>query len=740
MPARSHARSAVVIASLLPLGFSPIAPAHADPWAAPASYYSGATGTGSTLKSQLRTAMSTGHIQRTYGNFRDIAALVDADPNNIGSINDPGNIILVYDGVSVDGDWDSGVTWNREHVWPQSRQPGSASNSSTGNLGDPHALRPATPLVNSARSNKPFGFDTTTGSYGSLGSYWFPGDGDKGDIARSIFYSDTRWSSLGLSLTDSFPSGNQMGDLSSMIAWNYADAPSEFERRRNHAIASRNFTERDGTAQTNFFFTNNRNAFVDMPWVVHSIYVDQANDSTVSVGGGPASDGSSSVEVLLGRVFLNGSASGLGTAAVTVNKAGDDGTYFDVQTSGGATSDITGQYNNFALGGPGSRVLNVGLDTVDTSTTGLKSGQVTIDNLDVTTQGGAGNGANDANDTIHVGVAVVSQRVVTATSVDLGTSIVGYTASAFSTLSTTGSDDERTRVTVGNQLFDDASDTTDFFIGETFTTAGNKSGTQSFAVTGEGLTGEGSYSDVQVAYTATALDPSNASFASPTDADDLVVDFGIVALGSNGGQLTQSFDLFNLESTAGFTADLDLDAVTLDGSTGAALDTTLAATSGIQAGSSVAFDVTLDTSALGDFSAVWGLDTSDEDVAGETSTRLDDAITATGLVTFGGDANLDFEVNLVDLGILATHFGGTGTWTEGDFTGEGDIDVADLEILAINFGLSGTPVYADLVAAVEANDAELAVTLAANAIPEPATVTLLIIGVAAGVRRRTDAG
>ena len=58
-----------------------------------------------------------------------------------------------------------------------------------------------------SRSNDPFGFDTTTGGYGSQGSYWYPGDADKGDIARMLFYSDTRWSSQGLSLTDGFPSG-----------------------------------------------------------------------------------------------------------------------------------------------------------------------------------------------------------------------------------------------------------------------------------------------------------------------------------------------------------------------------------------------------------------------------------------------------------------------------------------------------------------------------------------------------
>ena len=216
----------------------------ADSWDAPLGYYSSATGTGATLKSQLTSIMSTGHIQRQYGDFRNSAAIHDQDPAN------PNNILLSYNRASVPATWDAGATWNREHVWPVSRQPGSASNSSRGNLGDPHALRPVNPSINSSRSNDPFGFDTTTGGYGSQGSHWYPGDADKGDIARMLFYSDTRWSSLGLSLTDGFPDGNQMGDLASLVAWNYLDPPDEFERRRNHTIYSQAYNSFSTTRTT----------------------------------------------------------------------------------------------------------------------------------------------------------------------------------------------------------------------------------------------------------------------------------------------------------------------------------------------------------------------------------------------------------------------------------------------------------------------------------------------------------
>ncbi|CAN0355614.1 unnamed protein product, partial [Ectocarpus sp. 4 AP-2014] len=233
----------------------------------PAGYYDSATGTGTTLKSQLATIMSTGHILRSYGNFRDSAAITDRDPNN------PNNILLAYNRASVPATWDQGNTWNREHTWPQSRQPGSASNGTTGNLGDPHALRPSNPGVNSNRGNDPFGTASSSGSNGSVGSYYFPGDVDKGDTARQLFYSATRYS--GLTLVNGSPSGNQMGDLAALLDWHYSDAPDEFELNRNDSIYSQ--------ALNPSYYTNNRNAFIDRPEFVWSVFVDQQNDTQLTL-------------------------------------------------------------------------------------------------------------------------------------------------------------------------------------------------------------------------------------------------------------------------------------------------------------------------------------------------------------------------------------------------------------------------------------------------------------------------
>ena len=392
--------------------------ATADPYAPPASYYAGVTGTGATLKSQLTSAMSAGHIQRNYGTFRNAAVLYDTDPNN------PGNILLAYNRASVSGSWDSGSTWNREHVWPQSLQPGSASNSSTGNLGDPHALRPCNPGINSSRGNKPFGFETTTGSFGSVGSYYFPGDTDKGDIARSLFYSDTRWSSLGLSIVTSFPGSNQMGDRDSLVAWNYAEPPDEFERRRNHMIYSQ--------ADNPNYYTNNRNAYIDNPWFVWSVYMNQANDSRISVGGMPLGNGASFLDVTYDDALVS---TPLNAVTITIDKDGNDGTYFEVIPDANVTASLDGKYNAFPVivSGSDSRTMDVNFGPGATDTPGLVMGQIVIDNLDITTAGGSGRGDNDADDIITLIVNVLDHANASFDSVadqntltlDLGTITVG---------------------------------------------------------------------------------------------------------------------------------------------------------------------------------------------------------------------------------------------------------------------------------------------------------------------------
>ena len=400
--------------------FSPPAP---DPWQAPAAYYAGVTATGPSVKSQLTSAMSAGHIQRAYGDFRSSARYHDADPNNSG------NILLVYNGASVSATWDSGSTWNREHVWPQSLQSGSASNSTRGNLGDPHALRPCNPSINSSRSNKPFGLASTTGGFRSLGTYYFPGDTDKGDIARSIFYSATRYASQGLTLTNGPASFNNMGDLDSFMTWHYLDTPDEFERRRNHVIYS--------SAENPIYYTNNRNAFVDLPGAAWAVYRDNLNDSQLWVGSTPAPDGGSQLD------FVDAGIAGAvpPSYAVSLQRSGDDGTYYAVEPTGDAATDQplhNGFTGAFPIGDQASRSIEVGIDPAAITGPGIYSGTVVIDNLDMTDGLGAGYGHLDADDTVTITfesyaasiASLESGTPVDSTLVDVGPLALGTTYQA----------------------------------------------------------------------------------------------------------------------------------------------------------------------------------------------------------------------------------------------------------------------------------------------------------------------
>jgi endonuclease I len=364
-----------------------------------------------------------------YGNARYAAPYTDTDPNN------PSNILLIYNRASVSSNWDGGGTWNREHIWPQSRLGASASNGSTNIASDLFNLRPANPSINSSRSNKPFGNDTSSGSFGAVsGGNYYPGDADAGDVARAQFYMATRYTQL--TLTDSTPAGLQMGDLSSLINFHFKDAPDDFERRRNHAIYG--LAGENSPASANPYKQRNRNPYVDHPEYVWSVFVDQQNDSQLSIGGGTlGGDGGSTRNVDLGRVFIGGAVPA--AQKFTLNKGGSDGTYFEVTASGSATSSISGRMNAFRTNQTDSKLITVGLNT-STTTAGLKNGTVTVDNLDITTGGGAGHGANDANDLFNVSLAVldhatpsfVGQSEVASLMYDFGTVALGSSAPMFS--------------------------------------------------------------------------------------------------------------------------------------------------------------------------------------------------------------------------------------------------------------------------------------------------------------------
>jgi endonuclease I len=297
----------------------------------PPTYYSAATGTGATLKSQLNTIIKTGYTAIPYDasnpsttpDTRSILQITDADPNN------PGHMLSVYDRTSINvaainpggtiPGWDSGVTWNREHTWPQSR---GIVDTKSPDGSDLFELRPASSSQNSSRGNNNYGgaIGARTSSGGLFGNLtdngvtvWYPGDADAGMVARESFYMAVRYdgtetNTLDLELTGGAPAATttppQFGDLNRTIEWNYAATPDDFERHRNQII------------YTNY--QHNRNPFTDHPEWVWSIFKGNTNDSQIAINGVTAgADGSSTKNIDMGRVFVGAAVRLLKTSRST---------------------------------------------------------------------------------------------------------------------------------------------------------------------------------------------------------------------------------------------------------------------------------------------------------------------------------------------------------------------------------------------------------------------------------------
>lgn len=189
-----------------------------------------------------------------------------------------------------------GLTYNREHTWPNSLGfPSSGLAAYT----DTHMLWLSDTDHNAKRGNKPYGNCTSgcselvteanqgVGGAGQSNRYKTPDgsngtfevwDHRKGDMARAIFYMAIRYEGIAaedahdgnipdLELTDNrnlivntsnTAAKAYMGLLGDLLAWHLADPPDTEERARNDLIQ---------------FFQGNRNPFVDHPeWATRALF------------------------------------------------------------------------------------------------------------------------------------------------------------------------------------------------------------------------------------------------------------------------------------------------------------------------------------------------------------------------------------------------------------------------------------------------------------------------------------
>src|SRR5581483_4843887 len=112
--------------------------------------------------------------------------------------------------------------------------------------------------------------------------------------------------------------------------------------------------------------------------------------------------------------------------------------------------------------------------------------------------------------------------------------------------------------------------------------------------------------------------------------------------------------------------------------------------------------------------------------------------------TLAGDANLDGTVSFSDFQVLAENFGSGGKWDQADFNYDGQTSFSDFQLLAENFGntaslssgqLSSLQSFAeDFGDQLITNPSGQGFTLVA--VPEPASLSLLLVGGLAMVGRR----
>ena len=228
--------------------------------APPAGYYDSANGlTGSALKQALHDVIDAHTVlPYEFGLFTPIRAIWQ-DPA------DSTRMQLIYSANTIPK---SSSNWNREHLWPRSR--GNSEHLGPDDSDLFHVV-PADPAVNTARGF--LYFDESSSADGGLAdpahanaplctrdsNSWEPPAAQKGDIARALFYMATRYdgtepNTSDLELVGTEPTGPQMGNLDTLIAWHNADPPDAVETARNDLI----FTA----------YQHNRNPFIDHPeWV-----------------------------------------------------------------------------------------------------------------------------------------------------------------------------------------------------------------------------------------------------------------------------------------------------------------------------------------------------------------------------------------------------------------------------------------------------------------------------------------
>ena len=256
----------------------------------PAGYYNNATGTGYTLKTQLKTIISNNHTDQGYNSLWTLYTN-QAFRDNYYESN--GTLLDIYSEKPAGADSyeftvpsdqcgnynGEGDCYNREHLVPQSYFEDYQVNPMKN---DPFHVVPSDGWVNGQRGNFPFGpvanpiYTSSNGSRkgpnsntgyaaGTTVTVFEPIDEFKGDVARSLLYFATRYEDLmdnfynaanGTSTQSKVMFDGSINKvfsdpfLSILLTWHLNDPVSAKELAVNNAI---------------YNYQGNRNPYIDHP-------------------------------------------------------------------------------------------------------------------------------------------------------------------------------------------------------------------------------------------------------------------------------------------------------------------------------------------------------------------------------------------------------------------------------------------------------------------------------------------
>ncbi len=186
------------------------------------------------------------------------------------------------------------------------------------------------------------------------------------------------------------------------------------------------------------------------------------------------------------------------------------------------------------------------------------------------------------------------------------------------------------------------------------------------------------------------LDHARPSFATASVTTSFSHDFGQIALGSTFP--TFSFDVFNLNATAGYTASLDFDGI-LGACDTSVLTTNVGASVGslsLAGGTGQEFIATLNTSNSGTFSATYTLQLSDENLVGALNKTL--TLTLTGQIApsvLAGDYDNNGLIDAGDYVIWRKSLDSDAAIAHNETASPGVTDAEDFNVWRSAFGASG---------------------------------------------------